>query len=364
VAVAESDEQLARKQLQQLQRDMQRISREISSEKSRKNTLQKQLREAEIALGKLQTRIRENEHAQSTAQNQLADLKRQRGELEAARDKQQAAIAREIKGAYLMGRQGQVKLLLSQEEPDTVARLMAYYQYLLAARSEHLGAYRQTLAKIAALEPEIAATTQRLQDTGLALEKQGVSLGKAQKARSQAVASLAASIASKGGELKQMEGDRRELERLLEAIEVAVVNLQVPANYGSFKSAKGKMPWPVVGKKPNKQFGKYRNQGKMRWQGVSIPAKEGTSVTAIHHGRVVYADWFRGSGLLLIIDHGDGYMSLYAHNQTLLTEVGEWVTAGTQVSTVGSSGGQNIAALYFEIRHDGKPTNPASWCKG
>ena len=161
-----------------------------------------------------------------------------------------------------------------------------------------------------------------------------------------------------------MEGDRKELERLLEAIEVAVVNLSLPDNYGAFKLAKGKMPWPVAGKKPKNLYGKSRNEGKMRWQGVSIPAKEGTPVSAIHHGRVVYADWFRGSGLLLIIDHGDGYMSLYAHNQTLLREVGEWVTAGTQVSTVGSSGGQNSAALYFEVRHDGKPANPGSWCRG
>jgi septal ring factor EnvC (AmiA/AmiB activator) len=102
----------------------------------------------------------------------------------------------------------------------------------------------------------------------------------------------------------------------------------------------------------------------MRWQGVTIPAREGTSVKAIHHGRVVYADWLRGSGLLVIIDHGDGYMSLYAHNQSLLREVGEWVSAGTPISTVGNSGGQEQSALYFEIRHQGKPTNPSQWCKG
>ena len=153
------------------------------------------------------------------------------------------------------------------------------------------------------------------------------------------------------------------MESLLQAIEEAVVNLQVPENYQAFKSAKGKMPWPVSGK-PSNRFGKSRNEGKMRWQGITIPAKEGTTVKAIHHGRVVYSDWLRGSGLLLIIDHGDGYMSLYAHNQSLLREVGEWVSAGTPISTVGDSGGLDRAALYFEIRHQGKPTNPASWCRG
>jgi murein hydrolase activator len=101
----------------------------------------------------------------------------------------------------------------------------------------------------------------------------------------------------------------------------------------------------------------------MQWQGITIAAKEGTTVKAIHHGRVVYADWLRGSGLLLIIDHGDGYMSLYAHNESLLREVGEWVTAGSPISTVGNSGGLEQTAVYFEVRHNGKPTNPANWCK-
>jgi septal ring factor EnvC (AmiA/AmiB activator) len=363
-ALTQSEKEQTRKQLTQLQQDMQRISREISSEKARKNTLQGQLRESEINLGALQRDIRENERDQEAAQKRLAKLKIQRGELEAARDKQQDSIARELKSAYQMGRQGQVKVLFNQEEPDTVARIMAYYRYFLKARSAHIASYRETLAQIAALEPQIESLSRQLENTGLALQKQRTNLSKAQKSRELAVANLAASIESKGGKLQQMEGDRKELERLLEAIEVAVVNLSLPDNYGAFKSAKGKMPWPIAGKKPRNLYGKYRNEGKMRWQGVSIPAKEGTSVSAIHHGRVVYADWFRGSGLLLIIDHGDGYMSLYAHNQTLLREVGEWVTAGTQVSTVGSSGGQNSAALYFEVRHDGKPANPGSWCRG
>jgi septal ring factor EnvC (AmiA/AmiB activator) len=361
---AQSDEVQARKQLQQLQRDMERINREINSETARKNTLQDQLREAEVNLGELQRKIRANEQEQKKTQAKLAELEQQRKTLEDARDKQQAAIARELKGAYQMGRQGQVKILLNQQEPDTVARLMAYYSYFLEQRSEHLASYRETLDKIAVLEPEIVGVTEQLALTRLALEKQKTSLKRAQQTRQQAVANLAASITEKGGALQQMETDRQDLEKLLEAIEVAVVNLQVPDNYKAFKTARSKMPWPVSGKKPVNRYGKYRNSGKMRWQGVSIPARAGTSVTAIHHGRVVYADWFRGSGLLLIIDHGDGYMSLYAHNQSLLREVGEWVTAGTPISTVGSSGGQDIAALYFEIRHNGKPTNPADWCRG
>ena len=159
-----------------------------------------------------------------------------------------------------------------------------------------------------------------------------------------------------------MERDQRELEELLEAIEEALVNLAMPENYKPFSTAKGTMPWPISGRASHR-FGKSRNEGKMRWQGVTIPANAGTTVAAIHHGRVVYADWLRGSGLLIIIDHGEGYMSLYAHNQSLLREVGEWVSAGTNISTVGSTGGLEKSALYFEVRVKGKPTNPASWCR-
>ena len=347
-----------------MQGDIQNITRQINSEKARKNTLQEQLRQAEVTLGQLKRDIRDNERAQDETRKNLAQNEARRKELEAARDQQRESIAREARSAYQMGRQGQVKVLLNQNEPDTVARTMAYYRYFLNARSEYLDQYRQTLEQLAETEARISALSVELEERGQSLAKQQQNLLKAQKTRELAVAKLETSIASKGGKLKQMEGDRKELERLLEAIEVAVVNLKVPDNYKAFKSAKGKMPWPIAGKKPSNRFGRSRNEGKMRWQGVSIPARAGTSVTAIHHGRVVYADWFRGSGLLLIIDHGDGYMSLYAHNETLLRDVGEWVTAGTPVSTVGSSGGQTSAALYFEIRHDGKPTDPARWCRG
>ena len=363
ISLAQSDEEKARVQLQQLQRDIARIKREISSASSRKNTLQQQLRQAEVQLGTLQRNIADNKRAISASSGELSALEQQRSELEQARDLQQARIAVELKTAWQMGQQGQVKVLLNQQSPHTVARAMGYYRYFFEARNNLLGQYRDTLRQLQELGQRIADTLAQLKSQQQTLEKQQLDLGKMQGNREQAVANLSASISSKGEQLKQKTRDRKELESLLRAIEEAVVNLQVPDNYQAFKSARGKMPWPVQGK-PSNRFGRSRNEGKMRWQGITIPAREGATVKAIHHGRVVYSDWLRGSGLLLIIDHGDGYMSLYAHNQSLLREVGEWVTAGTPISTVGSSGGQERAALYFEIRHQGKPTDPSRWCKG
>ena len=362
-ALAQSDEEKARGELQQLQRDIQKIQSDISSASSRKNKLQKQLRDAEVRLGKLQREMEQNRQAIAAGKTELSSLQQQRGQLQQSRDQQQARIATELKTAWQMGRQGQIKVLLNQESPHTVARTMGYYRYFFEARNELLGQYRATLQQLQAVEQGIAVTLAQLEEQRLTLEKQQLQLVTARETRSQAIASLATSISNKGQQLTQKKLDRKELESLLQAIEETVVNLQVPENYQAFKTAKGKMPWPVSGK-PSNRFGKSRNEGKMRWQGIHIPMQEGTTVRAIHHGRVVYSDWLRGSGLLLIIDHGDGYMSLYAHNQSLLREVGEWVSAGTPISTVGDSGGLDRSALYFEIRHQGKPTNPASWCRG
>ncbi len=360
--LGQSDEEKTRQQIEVLQGDIQRISAEIKSASGRKNTLQQQLRQADIDLGKIQRSIATARRDISVQQDKLAALKQQRKQLYQARDQQQSRIGAELKTAWQMARQGQIKVLLNQESPDTVARVSTYYRYFFEARNKLLQGYRDTLAQLNTVEQDIASTVKDLEQQKLALQQKQADLQQAQHTRQQAIASINASISSKDQQLKQKQRDRQELEKLLQAIEKAVVNLQLPDSFQDFNSARGTMPWPVPGR-ASSRFGDLRNNGKMRWQGVTIPAAEGTVVKAIHHGRVVYADWLRGSGLLIIIDHGDGYMSLYANNQSLLRDVGEWVTAGTPISTVGSSGGQERPALYFEIRHQGKPTNPARWCR-
>lgn len=360
--LAQSDEEKTREQLQQLEADIKEITSEISRASTRHTELQEQLRKAEVELGTLQRAIAENQKSLESSQKALVDLEQQRTKLQQARDQQQTRIAQELKMAWQMGRQGQFKIVLNQENPHTMARSLAYYRYFFRARNTLLENYRRTLRELEDVEQRIDTTLAELQTQGEALDKQQLELTAAQATRKEAMDELSASISSASAKLKQKEQDRKQLEELLRAIEEAIVDLQVPENYATFQSAKGQMPWPVAGKHSN-QFNRSRNEGKMRWQGITIPASEGTKVQAIHHGRVVYADWLRGSGLLLIIDHGEGYMSLYAHNESLLREVGEWVTAGTPITTVGNTGGETQAALYFEIRHNGKPVDPAKWCK-
>ncbi|MCZ6829541.1 MAG: peptidoglycan DD-metalloendopeptidase family protein [Gammaproteobacteria bacterium] len=358
---AQADEETeTRARLEQLKLAMTRLSSELQDDKRERGSLRAALRKSEVAIGKLQTDIQKTRQKLQWTKNQLAKLHRQREELLIARGEQQELISREIQTAYQMGRQGQLKILLNQEQPNTLARALAYYDYFYQARSAHIEQYLSVLERINVLEPEIASTAEQLQTTQSTLDRQRQKLVIGKRQREQDLANLNATIKTKDGRLQQMASDQRELERLLEVIEEAIAALQTPEDYQSFATLKGQMPWPLRGK-PRNRYGKKRGAGTLRWQGLMIPAKEGSTVSAIHHGRVVFADWFRGSGLLLIIDHGDGYMSLYAHNQALLRDVGEWVSAGAEISTVGNSGGQQQAALYFEIRDQGKPTDPTQW---
>lgn len=360
--LAQSDEEKTRQQLQQLDVEIKRIEAEISDASQRQTVLQTQLKKTEVALGVLKRDIANNQQAFADSAKKLADLKEQRREHEKARDEQQAHIAAELKTAWQVGRQGQVKVLLSQQNPHTVARSLGYYRYFFRARNTMIEEYRENLRQLVSLQQRIDTTATELGLRGQTLQEQQVELTAAQTSRTLAMTQLDQSIRSNSAQLQHKEQDRQQLEDLLQTIEEAIVDLEVPTNYEPFNSAKGNMDWPIEGKQSN-QFGRSRNAGKMQWQGITIAAEEGTTVKAIHHGRVVYADWLRGSGLLLIIDHGDGYMSLYAHNESLLREVGEWVTAGSPISTVGNSGGMEQTAVYFEVRHNGKPTNPANWCK-
>ena len=360
--LAQSDEEKTRRQLQQLEKDIKRINWEIARETTRRSALQRQLRDAEVEMGQLKKDIAATRQAIAQGETELEQLGVRQGQLVQARDAQQERIRVELRSAWRAGSQGQLKVLLNQNDPHTLARALTYYRYIFEARNTLLQDYRETLQELAEVAQRVDANIAESSRTRDSLEQQRKELTDAVAEREFALAELSTSIDSKEKALKNLQADRAELEKLLQAIEEAVVDLEVPDDYQAFDSAKGTMPWPLAGKRSNR-FGRLRNAGKMRWQGVNIPAREGTKVTAIHHGRVVYADWLRGSGLLLIIDHGDGYMSLYAHNSSLLRDVGEWVSAGTEIATVGRSGGQDRSSLYFEIRQDGKPVDPAKWCR-
>ena len=252
-------------------------------------------------------------------------------------------------------------MLLNQEDPDEIARMLVYYDYFNKARADQIKLYNRTLAQLEQVSLALADELTLLRENQLALNLERQRLAQAQKEKQATLNTLIARIKAAGSEITRRQQDRSRLEQLLSRLQSRLANIPIPGDATPFSEMRGKLLMPVQGRVAHR-FGQRRNQGRMKWQGVLIDAPEGDPVYAVHYGRVVFSDWLRGFGLLLIISHGDGYMSLYGHNQVLYRETGDWVAAGHVVATVGDSGGQNRAGLYFEIRIDGKPSDPQQWC--
>lgn len=350
-----------RQQLNQLNKELQSLQKLLTGFKSQRSKLQTTLNQSEVSIGNIQTKIRQIQKQLSREQQQLTALQQRRSKLQTAKKSQQKHIEQQILAAFQAGQEKNLKLLLNQQQPDQITRALTYYDYFNQARTEQISSYVEIIRELDSLEPKIQTKTTSLVKARNQLQQQRDELLTTRKQRQSSLAKINSTIKTKDQQLQKIIRDRSEMERLLEAMEQTLANINIPGNFSPISKLKGKLPWPVIGK-PSNRFGNRRNGTSQRWQGLSIPAREGSNVSAIHHGRVVFADWLRGSGLLVIIDHGDGYMTLYAHNQSLLKETGEWVNTGDNIATVGDSGGQASAGLYFEIRYNGKPIDPRRWC--
>lgn len=356
----------AQKKLQQLERRMQSARAELDSYRGERKKLQKRLRQAELDIGKGKRRIKSTQLQLDQQKRQIARLERQQNQLGADKVKQQEQVAQAIRESYRHGTQNRIKLILNQEDPARVARLLNYYDYFNKARQADIALYVKTLQELKDLQSQLHGSRVALQ-TGLAkLNEQQRGLESSRQARNAALRKIEGSIASKNQQLGELDRERRKLEALLDEVEKQMAALDIntagQADGLDFSARKGKMGWPTAGRIRH-QYGARKSASQLSWQGVLLEAAAGAAVQAVHHGRIVFADWFGGSGLLLIIDHGNGYMSLYAHNQSILKEAGEWVSTGETIATVGQSGGKREPALYFEIRKSGKPIDPAAWCR-
>ena len=349
-------------ELKALAKTIDQLQKELSKTKSSRNKLQKNLQASEEEISDLTQKINGIREALSREKKQLNQHRRERAELEKSRKQQQQQINRIVQQAYILGQQSQIKLLLNQEAPYRVSRLLRYHDYIVSAHKEKIDTYLDIIQAIAALEENIVATTRRLEATQQQLNQQYQQLKHTQAQRIATLSQLNKELQSKGGALNQLQIDQERLEKLLAEATRALSQLVLPGDSKPFPAARGSLPYPATGTIAQ-SYGNARLNGRLRWQGLFIRGKLGGPVVSVYHGRVVFSDYLRGHGLLLIIDHGDGYMSLYAHNQTLLKETGEWVGRGERIATLGNTGGQAKAGLYFEIRHNGKPQNPKPWLK-
>jgi len=347
--------------LKALEEEISSYEEVLDSTQGRKSVIEETLERNEKGTNKLINEIDTIEKELDTTNDKVSSLTKKQRELLSVKSEQQYYIEQQIRAAYKIGNQEYLQILLNQEDPNEIARMLTYYDYFNQARSKQIESYNLNLLNLERVTLELAKETKVLESQRRALDTQQKSLANVQKEKRMTLKELIAQISTTGSELSKLKQDRGRLEQLLGKLQKSLANLSEPESTQPFVGMQGKLLLPVEGK-INHRFGNPRNQGKLRWHGIFIDAAEGESVYAVHYGRVVFSDWLRGFGLLMIISHGEGYMSLYGHNQALFRETGDWVAAGEVIAAVGDSGGQDKTGLYFEIRIDGKPNNPQNWC--
>ncbi len=357
---AQAEPKPSKAELEALKSRISELSKAQARELRERDALQADLRDAELRISRLAREQRDLQKRETEALTQLRTLEKEQAALAKDKRTQVEWLARTVRASYQSGRQERLKLLLNQEQPDQIARLMRYQEYYQRARTERLAAVKAELVELQAVSERVAAAREVLLDKRTELQRHASKLEDAQRKRQQSMAALNRSLDSRGSDINQLKTDQQRLTKLLEEMRRSFDD--IPADLGGkpFGKLAGKLPWPLPGRITTGY--NSRREGALRWQGVILGAPGGTPVRAIHPGRVVFADWLRGYGLLTIVDHGDGYLSLYGYNQALLREVGEWVAAGDSLALAGNSGGNMASGLYFEIRHRGKAVNPTRWC--
>ncbi|EIF42596.1 ATPase [gamma proteobacterium BDW918] len=357
-----ADGEANKQQLRELNQKIGKLKKSISSQQSERSNAAKALQRIEKDIGVTAAKLHRTKEKSQQQQRKLNELENRQRQLRSQQQSQKALIAEHVRSAYSLGKESQMKMLLNQEDPEKLSRTLTYFDYFNRARSAELRKYRDTLNELDTIKPAISAEAEALALSRRELEQQQHALLEQKQRRAKALAGLDSEISNKTSSLTNLDKQRKDLESILQAVEREVTNIAMPANYKPFKDLRGKMPWPINGK-PLNRYGASRQGSAVTWQGIQLSGQEGDAVKAIHNGRVVFADWLRGAGLLIIVDHGGDYLSLYAHNQSLLRSEGDWVRGGEGIATVGNSGGQRQAGLYFEIRYKGRPTDPRSWCR-
>jgi len=345
---------------------------ELATVRARISSLRDEVRKATEQRDAETARLRETEEKRAAAGDQLdasradlraseqrlASLQRERAEHERGLAAERGRLEETLRLAYYSGGQERLKLLLGEDDPGELARMMVYQAYLANSRADRLRGVREHLAEISRLEQESAAETDKLRELEQRRKRELVALEDARDERADAVASLDRRIRDRSSTIKEMEGREQTLVDLLDRLRAALSDYPVQGDR-PFTALRGKLTWPVNGRLLA-DFGEVR-AGAMRWNGVLVGADRGSEVHAVANGRVAFADWLPGLGLLVIVEHGDGYMSLYGHNDTLRKAAGDWVRPGDVLGTVGDTGGQAHPALYFEIRRGKTPQNPHPW---
>jgi septal ring factor EnvC (AmiA/AmiB activator) len=351
-------------ELKELRNRIETIRKGIEADVQRRDALATDLKEAELAVQSSRTKTLEIRARRTSAERQLSDLRRQQSDAERGIATERDALAAELKAAYIAGEQEPLVLLLNQQSPADLRRMLAYYGYFARARTDRLASIRDQLEHLELLTERVATETEQLKAIEAAQLEENRHLAQARSARVQTLASIQSKIRNRSDQAAQLDRQAQALAKLIEELQKTARDFPVLPKSG-FGRAQGKLPWPVSGK-VLANFGDLRAGGPLKWEGMLIGAAAGSQVRALFHGRVAYADYLFGMGLMVIIDHGDGFSSIYGNNEQLFCKVGDTVAPGDPIGVLAelpSSAGNTRGELHLEIRQGKQALDPRKWLR-
>lgn len=349
----------ADRNLKTLQQRIQLIQDRLENLESKKNSVRNEYKENERKYQEVLSALSRLEQEISALEKRLEEVREERNLNENKIVQQKMSLARQLRVAHSMGHQDRLQLILHQQEPSRLQRVWNYFRYFNQARVEQLTTMSKIQAQLESSEHELLAGSDRLIALRKDKESEVKALEEATLVRKGLLAKLETEFRNQQNKLGQLKRDERRLQQLMRSVMKVARDVPFhPDSNRSFPQMRGRLQWPVDGKLVQ-EFGASTAAG--RSNGVLIQAQAGEVVHSVADGRVIYADWLVRYGLLVIVDHGKGFMTLYAFNQSLTRSVGDTVKSGDAIATVGRSGGHTIPALYFEVRGSGKPLNPVKW---
>lgn len=354
--VQASDLERRQVELKSIQSQINQQQSTLKSTKSHRKQLRALLKKDEQAIAKIAKKIDDIRQELSFIDNELTELKQKQITLSTQKTIQQAKLAKQLTSAYLTGEHDYTKMLLNQQNPAKVERMLVYYQYLNNARINAIKTVKSIIEELQSVTQKELVRKNELNLLMAEQQKQVSQLNKEQMQREKTLLQLQKTFTTKIAKLEQLQIEEINIKKI---IKQALLQPSTPQMRG-LNIYKHKLAWPTKGKLIE-PFGSQRAAG-LNWKGVLISAPEGQAIQTIAAGKVIYADWLKGFGMVMVIDHGKGYMSLYGHAQALLKPVGSIVKMGENIALVGRSGGQILPALYFEVRYKGQAVNPAKFC--
>jgi len=346
-------------ELRTIKERIERVTRELGKDAAERDRLAKGLREAELSIAVVRGELGKLAAEQAERSARREALSREREQQQQGLRKERAALASQLRVAYMIGHTEPLKLLLNQRDPQHVSRMLTYYGYFGRARANQIADIQQRIERLDAIDAQLGAEEARLAEIQRERQAQLTQLEAQRQQRQQVLASLQRESKSRTQMLARLRSQQTELEKLLRELNRSLKSTPPPDVATAFGRLRGRLEWPVAGKLVA-EYGDQRAAG-VRWEGVVVATERAAAVRAVSAGRVVYADWLPGLGLLTIIDHGEGYLSLYGYNDELRKSAGEMVSAGEVIAVAGDTGGRTRPELYFEIRRAGKPVDPRPW---